>query len=232
MNHTMEYNSQREELIISEYGRHVQNLIGQAKEIENLQERQAFVEEIVNLILIMTPENRSIENYLDRVWKDVFRIANYELEGVLPPHGLIPAKEDEKLKPEVVPYPSAEHKYRHYGRGVQRMVEKASAMTDNAKRQAYTETIAAYMKLAYRTWNNEQFVTDEVILNDLEALSEGKLKLAPGAHIEDMFSQPGKVYQQNPKKSSQGGRGNYSNRNKGGGNKQVNRPNKNRPKRK
>lgn len=224
----MEYNSQREELIIPEYGRHVQNLIGQAKEIENPKERQAFIEEIVNLILIMTPENRSIENYLDRVWKDVFRIADYELEGVLPPSGKTPLKEDYKLKPQLVPYPITERKFRHYGHTVQRMVEKAKAMPEGPKRQAFTDVIASYMKLAYRTWNNEQFVTDEVIISDLTSLSDGALKVTPNAPIEDIYI-PQNRPQQGGKKSYQGSR-QGQNRNKQ--NNKYSRQNKNRPKRK
>ncbi len=39
----MEYNSSREELIIPEYGRHVQNMVRHARSIENSKERQQFI---------------------------------------------------------------------------------------------------------------------------------------------------------------------------------------------
>jgi hypothetical protein len=44
-------------------------------------------------------------------------------------------------------------------------------------KKAFTEVIASYMKLAYRTWNREHYVNDEIIKNDLVKLSKGALKL-------------------------------------------------------
>ena len=38
-------------------------------------------------------------------------------------------------------------------------------------------SIAAYMKLAYKTWNREHYVSDEVIKTDLAALSGGLIVL-------------------------------------------------------
>ena len=38
--------------------------------------------------------------------------------------------------------------------------------------------IAAYMKLAYRTWNREHFVSDDVIKQDLFKMSGGKIQIS------------------------------------------------------
>ena len=45
----IEYNSNRELLIISEYGRHVQKLLNHSKTIEDREKRQKFVEGIIGL---------------------------------------------------------------------------------------------------------------------------------------------------------------------------------------
>lgn len=42
------------------------------------------------------------------------------------------------------------------------------------------EVIASYMKLAYKTWNREHYVSDDVVKDDLEILSEGQLELHEG----------------------------------------------------
>ena len=47
MINSIEYNSQKEHLTISEYGRKVQNLVKYAKTIENDEERQHFAEAII-----------------------------------------------------------------------------------------------------------------------------------------------------------------------------------------
>jgi len=43
--------------------------------------------------------------------------------------------------------------------------------------------IAAYMKLAYRTWNQDSNVNDNVIKADLKRISDGGLELGPDEAI-------------------------------------------------
>lgn len=183
----MEYNSEREDLIIPEYGRHVQNLVDYAKTILDLKERQAFVDKIVELMMQIHPQSRNIEDYKDRLWKHVFRIANYELEGVNPPSGVtIPSAEEAQKKPEKIPYPATEAKFRHYGHNIQTLVQKALSMEEGPKRDGLVAVIGSYMKLAYKTWNKEHYVSDDVIKNDLETLSAGKLSLDEDFSLDNL----------------------------------------------
>ena len=52
----LEYNSERERLIIPEYGRNIQKLISHAKTIEDAELRQAFVERVIHLMMQMHPK--------------------------------------------------------------------------------------------------------------------------------------------------------------------------------
>lgn len=174
---SMEYNSERETLIIPEYGRHVQNLIDEAKKIEDLPKRQLFMERIVQLMMQIHPQSRNVEDYIDKLWKHVFRIGKYDLEGVTPPNGITPSPEDAAKRPEMIPYPESEARFRHYGHNVQRLIKKALEMPEGPKRDGFVAVIASYMKLAYRTWNKEHFVSDEVVKSDLGSLSGGALIL-------------------------------------------------------
>ena len=47
---SLEYNSTREKLKFSEYGRSVQKLINYAKSLESKAQRQAVVEEVIEII--------------------------------------------------------------------------------------------------------------------------------------------------------------------------------------
>ena len=179
----MEYNSQRELLIIPEYGRNVQRLILHGKDIEDPEERQEFIEKVVLLMQQMHPQNRNIEDYKERLWKHVFRIAEYDLD-VSPPSGIIPTPEDYKKKPEKIAYPSSEAKFRHYGNNVQQLINKALEMEESPKLQGFIKVIGSYMKLAYKTWNREHFVSDEVIRENLLTLSNGKLTLPEDTSID------------------------------------------------
>lgn len=173
----MEYNSERDNLIIPEYGRHVQNLVEEAKQIEDPVKREQFVARIVDLMMQIHPQSRNVEDYIDKLWKHVFRISKYELEDILPPNGILPTAEDAAKRPEMIDYPESEAKFRHYGHNVQRLIKKALTMPEGPKRDGFVAVIASYMKLAYRTWNKEHFVSDEVVKSDLDSLSGGQLTL-------------------------------------------------------
>ena len=103
-NENMEYNSDKELLRIPEYGRNVQNMINHARTIENKELRQAFVEKVVDLMMQMSPQNKNLDDFRDKLWKHVFRIADYELD-VETPNGVTPTPEDKRKKPNRIPYP-------------------------------------------------------------------------------------------------------------------------------
>ena len=181
----MEYNSQKELLVIPEYGRNVQLLIEYAKGIDDDDYRQAFVERIVRLMHQMSPQSKSFEDYKEKLWKHVFRIADYALD-VTPPSGIIPTEEDKYKRPEQLGYPQIDTRFRHYGNNVQKLIKKAIEMEEGPKRDGFVATIGNYMKLAYRTWNKEHYISDEIILNDLKTLSKGLLVLKDNASLDSL----------------------------------------------
>lgn len=181
----MEYNSNRENLTIPEYGRNVQKLINHAKDIEDPGMRQAFVERVIDLMQQMHPQSRSIDDYRERLWKHVFRIADYEL-NVDWPYGEQPTREESQKRPDSIPYPVMEARYRHYGHNVQELIKKAREMPEGPKRDGFAATIGSYMKLAYKTWNKEHYVSDDTIKDDLERLSGGEITIADDETIENL----------------------------------------------
>jgi hypothetical protein len=185
MTHDMQYNSQLPHLIIPEYGRNVQQLIEHAKGIENRDARRAFVEKIVDLIQQLYPQSRNIDDYRDKIWRHILHIAKYQLDLTLP-NGEIARPEDAVKRPDIVPYPSIQLSFRHYGINVKQLIAKALKMEEGAKKNEFVDVIGAYMKLAYRTWNKEHFVSDEAIKTDLALLSEGKLRMDEETAIENI----------------------------------------------
>ncbi len=181
----MIYNSQKEHLEIPEYGRNLQDLINNARTIEDKEERQKYVERILGLMLQMYPQNKSIEDAKSKMWKHLYRIANYDLD-IVPPEGVDLTREAYKKKPQAVDYPQKHPRFKHYGNNVKSLIQKAIAMEDEAKKQAFVVIICNYMKLAYRTWNREHYVGDELILNDLATLSQGKLTVDDGANLDSL----------------------------------------------
>jgi len=185
--HQMEYNSAKEHLVIPEYGRNVQSMIGYAKTIEDKEERQAFVEGLVDLMNQMLPQAKNVLEYKARLWKHVFRIADYDLD-VMPPSGEIPTPKEKELRPERIPYPKSDKRFKHYGTNVQSLIQKAIGMEDGEMKTEFINIIASYMKLAFKTWNPDHYVNDEMIKQDLKDLSENKLSMPDDAPIDFLIN--------------------------------------------
>ena len=199
--HNMQYNSQKDLLAMPEYGRNVQLLVEHAKTIEDPEFRQAFVEKIIELMHQMHPQNRNVEDYRVKLWQHVFRIAGYDID-VQTPDGIVPTPEDIFKKPEQVDYPKVDANFRHYGSNVQKLIQKAKGMEPGPKRDGFVAVIGSYMKLAYRTWNKDHYVSDEVIKGDLQKLSNGELQLNENASLDHLAN------------ANQRRRGNNSNNNR------------------
>jgi len=112
-------------------------------------------------------------------------IAEYDVD-VIPPEGVSVSEVDDVLVPEKVPYPIKEREFRHYGHNVRLLMEKAIAMEDGPKKQEFVEVIASFMKLAYKNWNREHYVSDEIILEDLKSLSKGKLQVTENSSLDSL----------------------------------------------
>jgi hypothetical protein len=179
----MEYNSQKEILVIPEYGRNIQNMIDYAKTIEDDEYRQHFVEKIIDLMNQMNPQYRNLNEYRDKLWKHVFRIAKYDLK-VVPPSGDVPEASESLITPSRIEYPPTEKTFRHYGHNVKQLIKKALEMEDLEKRQEFVDIIGSYMKMAYRTWNREHYVSDEIVKGDLTNMSGGVLVLSDGLVLD------------------------------------------------
>jgi len=206
----MEYNSNRSTLIISEYGRHVQKMIAHAKTIEDKEQRQFFMEQVVQLMGQLQPNMKPSPEFTNKLWNHALMIANYEIEVDLPEDVVI-AKITERKHPPKLPYPANNMRYRHYGHNVQVLINKAKKMEDAEKKEVFGNAIGSYMKLAYKTWNRDHYVNDEVIKGDLRSMSGNDLDFDESTQLNFLHnSTPAK--QPVKKRTS----GHHKNRSKGG----------------
>ncbi len=182
-----EYNSQRPKLSIPEYGRHIQNMIAHAKTIEDPIKRQKTADAIVELMNQMVPQARHVENYKDKLWKHFFRIAEYDI-NVLAANGEKPEEVPAYVQPASLPYSQSKIPYRHYGKNISAMIKKAIEMEDGPKKDGFVHIIAAYMKLAYKNWNRDHYVSDDNIRADIKMISDGKLNLPENANLDILGS--------------------------------------------
>lgn len=172
----MDYNTSRDKLVIREYGRNIQSLIDYAVAIEDDEKRNEVSLYIIELMGQMNPHLRNVEEFKRKLWDHLFVISKFKLD-VKSPYP-IPTKEeiDNIFKHDKLPYPKKKIQFKHYGKNVENMVKKAVEMEDPEMKKAYSEVIGNYMKLVYNNWNREN-ITDEVIKNDFNSLSNGELKI-------------------------------------------------------
>lgn len=172
----MEYNSQRASIKLREYGRSIQKLVSYAKTIEKKEDRQDVSEHILSLMTSLNPQLKNLENFKNILWDHLYQIADFDID-IESPYPL-PEKEEVFSKPEKFEYPKSSNKYKHYGKNILSMIAAAEKIEDEEKRMEYAKIIANYMKKvqASRNRHNEK-VNDFIIINDLDSLSKGLLKL-------------------------------------------------------
>ena len=182
----LEYNTQREKLIISEYGRHVQKMVDHAASTKNKVERQKMAEGIIDLMGELNPHLRDVDDFKHKLWDHLFIMSDFNIEVDSP----FAKPEAEKLfeKPKPLAYPSGKIKFNHYGKVIEMMIEEVCKMTDNELKEKLTVAIANQMKKSYVNWNRDS-VEDKLIIKQLEKLSNGQLTLAAETELANVIVQ-------------------------------------------
>lgn len=171
----LDYNTQRPEMKLKEYGRNVQMLVKHLRTVEDKEMRNKMAYTVVDLIkqLSSGPKDHSNEN-MQKYWDDLYIMSDFNLD-VDSPYPM-PEKEILGKKPQPVKYATDEVKFKHYGRNIELLVEKAINIEDPEEKQAAVYYIGRLMKTFYTTWNRDN-VTEEAISDNIKQLSNGKLSV-------------------------------------------------------
>jgi hypothetical protein len=210
----MIYNTRREAINMREYGRHMQRFVEHIKQLPKKEERQAAAEQVIEMMAILNPQNKTTVDYKQKLWDHLHIMSNFELD-IDSPYPM-PAPEEAHIKPSFIPYPKSKIRMRHYGKNVEAMVQRAVELDDPEKKEALVQIIANFMKLAYKNWSNEE-VSNDLIREDLRTLSKGQLSVSDDMHIEVKVAAnaPGSSQGQNRNKKGKGKFKPGSNRNQG-----------------
>jgi hypothetical protein len=173
----MKYNTQREKLVLPEYGRYIHEWINYCCSLTDREERNICARAIVQVMGNMNPQLRDSEDFHHKLWDHLFIISQNrldidspypkpELPGDLPP-------------PEKIQYPSGAIKYRPYGKTIEKIIEKAKTLPEGEEKNELIRQIANHLKKSYMNWNKEQ-ISDEVVFRHLEEISKGELRASEG----------------------------------------------------
>ena len=120
------------------------------------------------------PHLRDVPDFQHKLWDQLFIMSDFMMD-VDSPYP-IPTREVINLKPERLPYPQKNPKYRFYGNNIKYMIDVADKWEEGEMKSALVKVIANHIKKSYLSWNKDT-VTDVVIFEHLYELSEGTINL-------------------------------------------------------
>lgn len=180
-------------MTIPEYGRNVQRMIQYCCSIEDREKRTRTARFIVNVMGLLNPSVKESADYKHKLWDHIHIISDFKLDVDCPYPP--PPPLSLSTKPEHLSYHDKEITFKHYGKNIALMIEKAVEYPDGAEKDALVTAIANHMKKSYLNWNRET-VSDELIEKHLELLSNGNLKL----HQDFRFTNTNELLAQNVKR--------------------------------
>jgi Domain of unknown function (DUF4290) len=217
----MQYNTAQPHLIISEYGRHVQDMALHLLTIKDRRERSKATEAVIQTMTQVHPYSKDSEELRRKLWDHLHLITGFKLDVDSPYEKPLP--EAFQVKPERLKYPNTTIRHKHYGKIVDEMIKKAALMEDNEERDVLIAHIAALMKKGFMTWN-KCTVDDNTIIKDLKEISKGKLILKDASGLAHVHVQ----LTHSPINKPQNFQRNKFNNNKGGGQNRNRKKNKNK----
>ena len=170
----LEYNTVREDLIIPEYGRHIQKMINHASTRETKEERNKLANAIISVMGNLQPHLRDVADFQHKLWDQLFIMSDFKLDADSPFEK--PSKEILNAKPEPLSYPQNFPKYRFYGNNIKIMIDEAVKWDSGEMKDALVLTIANHMKKCFLNWNKDS-VKDQFIFDHLYELSETKIDI-------------------------------------------------------
>ncbi|HRK55159.1 MAG TPA: DUF4290 domain-containing protein [Cyclobacteriaceae bacterium] len=196
-----EYNTQREQIKLKEYGRNVQKLVNYIRTIPDKDKRTEMSTTLIELIKQLAPSVKEAFENPQRIWDDLYIIAdfNFDINSPYP----VPNPETVFKKPQAMAYPQSRVRYRHYGKNIEKLIVEAMAKEDAKEREDAVIYLGKLMKTFHGNWNKET-IDDSVIIKDIEKMSDGKLTLSlDKVREENLFE---KLYREKKKQRSQNDR--------------------------
>ena len=200
----LDYNTQREKLRMPEYGRNVQKMIEYVKSLPDREKRDEQARAVIKVMETLNLQVHQQENWEQKLWDHLHAISGYDIDVDSPYPA--PAPDQLSARPVMVPVKRKPLKATHYGRNIESIIDLIADQPDGDTKTAMIRSLAIYMRQQYLIWNKDS-VSDETIFQDIEKLSDYRIKVPEGLKLSRVstdisYARPGL----NPVKSKNGGR--------------------------
>jgi len=182
----LDYNTHREQLVLREYGRTVQEMVDHAIEIPDRKERQKRAAEIINIMERMFPQSTGQQDHRHKLWDQLAIMSRFRLDIDYPCDVSNAKKISEP--PSTVPYSTGAIPVRHYGKMIFRMFERLKTMPAGADYDELVRLTANQMKRDLAQWGHGT-ADDEKVIADLARFTDGRVQIDPRHFVFEKTTQ-------------------------------------------
>lgn len=170
----LDYNTQRERLVLPEYGREVQQMVDYCVSLKSRAERQRCANTIIAVMERMMPHTYENKDYRQKLWDHLALMSGFQLDIDYP----CDITEAQKMlqKPAPMRYPMKRIPVRHYGNMMFEVFELLKNLPNGAERTELTRLAANQMKRDLVLWGHGSS-DDEKVASDLADYTDGKIQL-------------------------------------------------------
>lgn len=170
----LDYNTQRERLVLPEYGREVQQMVDYCVSLKSRAERQRCANTIIAVMERMMPHTYDNKDYRQKLWDHLALMSGFQLDIDYP----CDITEAQKMlqKPAPMRYPMKRIPVRHYGNMMFEVLELLKNLPNGAERTELTRLAANQMKRDLVLWGHGSS-DDEKVASDLADYTDGKIQL-------------------------------------------------------
>lgn len=157
-----------------EYGRGIQKMVELAISLPTKEERQQCANTIITIMSRIQPQTSRQEDYEQKLWNHLARIAHYQLDVDYPVE--IVTEEETMAHPKPLPYPMKRISRRHYGHLVEESLRYAQTLPEGEERDELMKMTANQMKQNLFMWNKDA-MDDALVAQDISRYTNNTLRL-------------------------------------------------------
>ena len=170
----LDYNTQRERLVLPEYGREIQLMVDYAIGLPTKAERQRCAETIITTMTRMSPYAKDSADFKQKLWDHLAIMSNFKLDIDYPFD--VSQAHQMQAKPAPMKYPMSRIRVRHYGKLVMEACDKLKTMEPGRERDELVRLVANQMKRDLTQWSHGSN-DNEKVASDLAQFTDGAIQL-------------------------------------------------------
>ena len=170
----LDYNTQRERLILPEYGREVQQMVDHCVALPNRADRQRCAETIISVMERMAPRSGTNYDHKQKLWDHLALMSGFKLDIDYP----CDINEARKMleKPKPMSYPMKRIPVRHYGHMMFEVFNLLKTMPKGRERDELIRLAANQMKRDLMLWGHGSS-DNEKVASDIANFTDGNVQL-------------------------------------------------------